>query len=351
MRLVDPENGAPLAGVRVRVLSSKHPLELISDSDGAIWLPMREDLERENPRIVIDRVGSTSLVWSFTASGETGNRRTRYLTLKDLRAIRTGDFHIYYSPGCEAAAGRVHEELQQQYRAIRSVTGLSPVKWAVAIVDTKDPGTDYFVVPETVALPVWCCSRQEIADGSFAKDNAHEWAQCSIDGRLRLADADIRNRFITDGLSEYIVFTHIGMRREYVKALEELQGDGYAAVDLLDKFRCLHVPLAKGLALEIRKTLAEHGFAPGYALSFVFWHELCREYGPGLPAAFLREMGLRETRTTEVAVRVLQELTGLQDIEGRLRRADVNTAIQILQSLQCTQPNLPPTGFGRDEVR
>ena len=79
--------------------------------------------------------------------------------------------------------------------------------------------------------------------------------------------------------------------------------------------------------------LESRGFAAGYPLSFVFWYELCEEHGAGLPAIFVERLGSEERRTTDAAVRLIEEIAGCHGILARLTKADVNHAIELLESL------------------
>ena len=68
-------------------------------------------------------------------------------------------------------------------------------------------------------------------------------------------------------------------------------------------------------------------------MSFVFWYKLCEEYGPDLPVIFLQKLQREEERSADAAVRLIEEITGRRDIIGKLKKADVNDAIEVLQFL------------------
>lgn len=347
LRLVDPEDASPLAGIRVSILSRKYPFDLESDSDGIIQFPLLEDLVKENPRIVIHREGRTGLVSSRTGHVRIGNLQAEYVTLHDKEVIATEEFHIYYCKECEGEAAIARHHLERQYETIRDITGLAPVKWGVVIMREKDEAKNYFV-PQQKGFPVWCYSMAQIHNGIFARVNAHEWTEYTLETNLHLREADVRNRFIHDGLSEYVAFRCSGLHEEAhewaLERLEKLRSKGVNVVNLLKQFRSLYFDVYQfGFLYFVRGELRPYwsyqeisrarGFPPGYPLSFVFWYNLCEEYGPGLPAEFLRRLSREEKPTADVAVRVLEEITGSRDIMDRLKRADVNAAIQVLQSL------------------
>ena len=342
LQLVDPEDDSPLSGIRVSILSRKYPFDLESDSNGIIQLPLLEDLKKENPRIVIHREGRTTLVCSGTAALRSGNRQAEYVTLDDKEVITTEKFHIYYGKECECEAALARQRLERQYEKIQEITGLAPVKWGVVIIPQQDETKNYIVPRQKLEFRVWCYSKAEIHDGTFARFNAHEWTELTIETNLHLGDTDVRNRFIHDGLSEYVQFKDCGLDEGDIELLEDLRKKGVSVVNLLKEFRSLRssgfgslhfVPGDLRPYRDFQEILKARGYPPGYPLSFVFWYNLCEEYGPGLPAEFLRRLKREQKPTADVAVRVLEEITGSRDIMDRLKRADVNAAIQVLQSL------------------
>ena len=347
--VVDPEDGSPLAGIRLSILSRKYPFDLESDSDGIIQFPLLEDLKKENPRIVIHPEGRTKpkYVVSFTGSFKKGNLQVENVMLHDKEVIATEEFHIYYCKECEAEAAIARQHLERQYETIREITGLRPIEWGVVIIREKDEAKNY-IVPQQKGFSVWCYSRAQIHNGSFAKVNAHEWTESTLATNLHLTDADMRNRFIADGLSEYVAFRDSGWYEEAhedaIERLEKLRSKGVNVVNLLKEFRLPHLHFLRfgSLYFSLREfrfyrdpgeILTGPDFSAGYPLSFVFWYNLCEEYGPGLPAEFLRRLSKEKKPTADVAVRVLEEITGSRDIMDRLKKADVNAAIQVLQSL------------------
>jgi hypothetical protein len=162
-----------------------------------------------------------------------------------------------------------------------------------------------------------------------------------LEARLRLYDADPANRFIGDGLAETASYRWAGLPEGYARPLEALAAEGATTVDLLQRFQAVRGRGRMDLA-RLRRLLDQQVFPPGYALSFVFWERLSEEHGPDLPRRFLSGLEQHHRRDHAAALAGLRELTRVQDLETRLRQADVSQALSRLASLSRRNPTPPP---------
>lgn len=68
LQMLDSKSGKPAGGVTVFILSTNQPMQLISDSNGWIQLPILEAWRRENPRLTNDYPKRLTVRATFTAT-------------------------------------------------------------------------------------------------------------------------------------------------------------------------------------------------------------------------------------------------------------------------------------------
>ncbi len=76
-------------------------------------------------------------------------------------------------------------------------------------------------------------------------------------------------------------------------------------------------------------TLAQNHQAAGYALSCLFWIDLCANHGEDLPRRFCAELKKRRTRNFPNCIRVLEKLTGKNDLGERLEQMNLKSALEL----------------------
>ncbi len=341
--LLDKRDGSPVADTQVTLVLGSRTWELTTSSAGVLRLPITPELEDGNPRVRIDHDGPLIARFTWTAKFGSENTATAVLSTDGMPAIDGKRCRVYYEPGTDGHARKAADQAERQWRLVTETTGLEPVEWAVFVFAEKDEDTNYIVPRAEDGLQVWAYCRAEIDSGHFARFNAHEWTEQTLVRRLALGDADSRNRFISDGLAEYVAFLSGGMEEGYESQLAKLRERGVEDVDLLKRFR--HVSGRGPVGPErLAEILEEQGYPAGYALSFVFWYQLCEEHSPEFPATFLGKLAEQPKRNSKAAIRLIEEITGRDDIRRRLRRANVAEAIGVIEKLKAAQEAGPGSG-------
>jgi hypothetical protein len=251
------------------------------------------------------------------------------VTPRGTEVITTEHFTIWYAPECAEEAETARRSLQLQYDAIKKATALEPVRWAVIIVPEMTPNAIYKVRQPKSATYVMCYPALDVRSGFYSGINAHEWTEMTIARRLNLYAHDRGNRFIGDGIAEYVAYLcdsrHVRDTADLVKLMEK----GTRKVNLLREFRAsiLLVP-------SIRLAAFGRTFGAGYELSFAFWHEVCRAHGEDIPARFLARLQDEKRWDSRRAIGILEELTGDASLRGKLEAADVKQAVELLESIK-----------------
>jgi len=330
LQVVDTQ-GQPAAGIEVTVASKTGHIRLVSDSKGMITLPLSDDLRRENPWIVPQKGQHGSIM--FLTGGRaiaTGEQRV-YVSLDDKEKIAGDHFTVWYPPECSAAALAARDVLARQCDLIKRVTGLEPVSWGVVILPEMAKDKSY------LAGFAWCYTAEEVQSTHFAKVNAHEWTEATITHTLRIYDADHANRFIGDGLAEYVAF--LDTSTQSARSLDGLKQAGRHSFDLLTNFRAVEGhPDDFASSKKMLELLDKQGCPEGYPLSFVFWYELSSQAGPDVPARFIAMMKDSKKKDSATAIRLLEQISGQKDLRRRLTEADVDNAISVIEKLKDAGP-------------
>jgi len=350
IQVATPEDKTPIEGFKLIVLSKAEPALLTSDSHGMIQVPVSATLRHENPLVMTDYKGPMSFyycgpeTWNVagTSLGATirGLMRNKpvEISTKGMWQTITGDFTVWYCPEYGPQAKKAEELLRRQYQVIRKTTGLAPVNWGVIILPEMRDDIPYVVSCAESGGRAWCYSAKEVDSGRFAEINAHEWTESTIDDHLRIYHYDRSNRFIGDGLAEYVSCLCVkaeGNRfcraDEVADYLEWLRDSGVQKVNLLKDFRSLWVllPTNSNIAEAVRK----EGRLEGYGLSLAFWDRLTREHGTDVPRQFIYRLRTSERHDSATAIRLLEDMTGEKDIRARLSGADIGEAIKALDEM------------------
>jgi hypothetical protein len=343
----DSETHAVLSGVTFEIRSKAGVVELTSDDDGIVRIPVAEELERENPWVVCTRERRTSLnlhrTMSLPSTGPPRTRRER-VTTQGKQSIAGNGFSVWFDPGLEDEAAKAATRMEEQRAVISRTIGIDPAPWGVILIETKQEDTTYVTQSPNPGISAWLYARGELNNGRFDATNTHEWTESTLNKALDLPSADPRNRFITDGLAEYVNFLATGRRPQLPKSLKELLDKRISSVNLLKNFQAV----SPGEGETIEEALLRSGYPPGYALSFTFWHRLCREHGNDLPAKFLSRVKSAEKRDSANLIRILSDLTGEPNLKKRLTKADVQEALDLLESLPKSKSALRRSGQARE---
>jgi hypothetical protein len=139
---------------------------------------------------------------------------------------------------------------------------------------------------------------------------------------------DRSNRWIGDGLSEYVSFITSGelapkvqastlrSRRLEIQNLLELE-ENRTSYNLIEEF-------LYGTEREDRVEVA------GYGVSLAFWLQIARKHSEGVIKTFWQRLSQRGFPSAKEAARILSELTG-EDIWAKLQKMDLHEVLRILE--------------------
>jgi hypothetical protein len=334
VQLLDGRTAAPLPDVEVTIGSSSHPVDLVSDADGWVRLPLRTEFVEENPPVFIRHPGPVDLHVAPMSSGRPAGRwdAVRCVSLDGMKSLEAGPLRVWCIEGQTARAAAVMNVLERQGALITEMTGLQPPAWGVVLLPQKDRNVQYVPAGQGTTV-AWVHSEGEVSSGEFERDNMRRWTSMTIERTLGLLEADPRNRFICDGLGEWLASQDVGLPDGYGDGLRELQERGIRWITLPDRFVATRPAAHYGMVGE-PEDLTPEATSAGYALSFAFWKELSAEHGSDFPARFLARMSARENRDTGTAVDVLSDMTEGADVGRLLRNASVDHALALIEGLQ-----------------
>lgn len=330
--LVDPKTDQPASGARLIVETEPEELVLEADRVGQVLIPVRSELFLENPSIRIEPEGVNFLVRLSGGLMVQSSEKPRFridsvelLSSHEMNKLGDARVAVFYVEVDSALAREILPELRRTRGVVKTTLGLEPRSWAVMVGgEQQEPGVFYLTVPAPGYDSTWSCFREEWKRGQFLDVNVHEWVETTLTSRLATLYDDPRNRFIGDGLAELVAWRACGLRDNYGDSLSPALLGNRETVDLLADFRVM-----SGKAFHHRKferEVEKHGFVPGYALSFAFWHELIENHGADLPSRFVQQIAKKPRVRADEAIAVLEELTGDDTIRNRVRSADVEAA-------------------------
>ncbi len=327
--LVDRQTGKPATNGQLILETKPQPIVLRSNSAGQVMVPVRQDLLTVNPIMRAEPPGIDTVV-SLTATIHGQIEEVEVSSALDLQQIGDERVAVFSQPKDAALAKKVLRELMRARTEVRNLLGLEPERWAVIVGPKRERDVLYMTVPASGYDSTWMCFREEWESGEFMRTNVHEWVESTIESRLSLYQ-DPRNRFIGDGLAEYASWRLYGLGSDYQNRLAPALVP-QAKVDLLSAFQA--VPGSAFHRRKFDRGIAKHGYSPGYALAFVFWHDLIKRNGNRMPARFVATLAQFRPVTAERAIASLEALTGEDNIEAQLRNMDVARARATIQRLR-----------------
>lgn len=307
---------APAQGVMYVLETESGRLEHISDDNGEVlfWVPRRKFsvikayAYSHGP---IESKSSLATCVELPSLGFFGILRA-FLKIRNV-PIETGEgmpelkedgIRVLYPPGHEDDARRVLSSLKQSKAVIDSTlnTGLTPLK--VILGESADPkiyvgGALGTAVDPTNRQLFWAIP--------------HEWVETSLHDHYGIyEDPTSQTRWIGDGLANYAAF-EIEKRycpEELSQLYDEflLGDDPDRVVDLRTWGEATWMNLAGGRSVG----------AAGYVYAPYFWAKAVEKSGnPELIPEFLEEFRQSEDKSSEAAIAILTELSGL-DIEAEM---------------------------------
>jgi hypothetical protein len=241
VRQVDAKNGQPASNVVVSILSAQHPLQLRTDAQGIMRLPLVLTYLEENPRPKHNHRGRLTVNFTSTAAFSFGtNEHQETVALHDKFTLTNESVIVYYPVGLGTAARETLRELQRGRDFLAQSLGIPPRPWGVVLPPEKRTNVDYVVTGTNPGRQVWSYAVAELQSGRLAQINTHEWTEQTLDPSLGLYEADRRSRFIGDGLAEWMAWRHAGLPENYTKNLESLVQEKKTKVDLLRQLQSIH---------------------------------------------------------------------------------------------------------------
>lgn len=338
VHVLDPQNNLPISDVKFTIRSDNGLIELVTDKNGILRIPVSESLRKENPPLIKDYPKKLKLMFGLTGRGSMLNtdREIHIVSLAEKKRIQETTLTVWYSPDHEAEAESVLDQMKRQRQIIEHATGLEPSPWGVILVSEV---TDVnLLFPLQCGTTVWPFLLDDLKSGRFSRTNTHEWTENTIERHLNLHDKDKmhRNRFVVDGLADYIAFLHAGLPAHYEEPLIKILTDGIEQVNLLKDFQSVRYRSSHVTVKDIKKNLRdrEKVFAAGYPLSFVFWYQLCEENGATLPALLLKELQEEKQQDADSIIAILERITKRDNIRKSIENADVQQAISLIEKLR-----------------
>lgn len=327
--LVDRQTGKPATNARLILDTKPEPLVLRSDSAGQVMVPVTKSLISANPVMRAEPPGIDTVV-SLTATIHGQIEDVEVSSALELRKIGDANVAVFSEPEDAALARKVLAELMRARKEVRRLLGLEPERWAVIVGPKRKRDVLYMTVPASGYDSTWMCFREEWDTGEFMRTNVHEWVESTIESRLSLYN-DPRNRFIGDGLAEYASWRLYGLGPEYRDRLSP-SAIQQESVDLLTAFQA--VPGSAFHRKKFDKGIAKHGYSPGYALAFVFWHDLLKEHGTRVPSRLVASLIQHRPVSVERAIATLELITGEEGLEQQLRNMNVDEARRTIGRLR-----------------
>ncbi len=276
-----------------------------------------------------------------------GGEPSQKIKISSMNRLERGSFIIYYDDH-RSLVEEVADVLEQIWQIPRERLGISLGSFRIAIIAPRDEeATNWngalieMSLLETIFIligwqapifPLWfpykVSSLQELGSMelfSIYWAIPHEAMENSV---VKKIYHDRSNRWIGDGLSEYVSFIASGelapkvrsstlrSRRLEIQNLLEREGNR-TSYNLVQEF-------LYGTELEDRVELA------GYGVSLAFWLQIAQKHGEGVIKTFWQRLSQRGFPSAQEAAQILSELTG-EDIWSKLQKMDLHEALRTLE--------------------
>lgn len=325
VHLHDADTGDPLSDARLVIGTEPETLVLETDQLGQVLIETDSKLLEENPIVRIEP--NERAVLKSNISGSLRGHTMKSVQLhsaSDLKKLGDSRSAVFYPSKDLRLAREVNAQLLRCREGIESNLGLEPIRLSVILgPETQESHVMYLTATAPGYEVTWLCFRKKWDSGEFMQTIAHEWTESTLIAHLSLYD-DPRNRFIGDGLAELVQWKLYGHPQDYGERISPDQVGDHETVDLLSAFQA--IPGKIFYRRKFDRGIAKHGYAPGYALAFAYWHELTEKHGATLPRRFVKKMSGKKSVTNEEAIEILSQLTGDKTIESQVRAVNVEDA-------------------------
>jgi len=284
---------------------------------------------------------------SYVRVGYGGETSPEKIKISAMNRLERNPFIIYYDKHNRSLAEEVAGILEQIWRIPQERLGLALGSFRVALIVPKEEATNWngalieMSLLETIFIwigwqspifPLWfpynVSTLQELGSMelfSIYWAIPHEAMENSV---VKKIYHDRSNRWIGDGLSEYVSFITSGelapkvqasilrSRRLEIQNLLELE-ENRTSYNLIEEF-------LYGTEREDRVEVA------GYGVSLAFWLQIAQKHGEGVIKTFWQRLSQQGFPTAKEAARILSELTG-EDIWAKLQKMDLHEVLRTLE--------------------
>ena len=326
-----PDGKIPPQGPKLEILSSTGRIVLNSDTSGFIRFPFNLDLVRENP--TISKLGDENYVFEarLTSSARKGVTKRIELSAKGKDSVGDDSIRVWYPPGSKMKADLVLKQCRLAYRFIHTELGVTPPPWGVNLIREDLSEANQTTLQAYPQWYTWSYPIEEALSSKGKQVNTHEWVEYTLEqlGIEQSSSPQGSNRFVLDGLSEYLSIRFTGyMPSDYLSRLTKLVNRDITVINLAMEFKA---PTANHASPDqLRRELER--FTAGYPLSYVFWEHTSSEYGRDLPKRFINKIQKLEKVDYETCIHTLEELTGAS-LKHELEAMDLHKAVQLINHL------------------
>lgn len=338
--------GEPVPGVKLVLVTKKAHLESVSDENGEVilWVS-RKDCKKIKAIAYGHQFFKQVFAWTFSGVSESKHvgiftifrvlreaRNIPIITGEEMKEIKEGKIRILYPAGYEEGAEITLDAMIRGKAVIDSVVGmrLAPFK---AILSPNSffrlhAGGGWGVDPEPDSSDLF---------GTFV----HEWVETSLDKLYEIYNDDeiTYTRWIGDGLANYAKFTVAKVF--YPDELGELYDEEYPHYD---PDKTYDLKEWKSPTVTNPQGGRSVGFF-GYMIAPYFWAKVVDKSGnPELIPQFLEDYFQSEDKSSEAAIEILTELSGL-DIEAEM----VITGKEFRENVGRYWPEPPSSSVNKSE--
>jgi len=313
--------GEPVPGVKLEVETRKAQLEGISDENGEVvlWVSRKD---RRKIKAMAYGQQPFKQRFSFTFSGESESEHVGLLTIfrvlrearnmpiitgEGMEKLTEGNIRVLYPVGYEEAAQITLDAMLAGEAVIDSVVGMRLIQFKAILSPDSfrrlHAGGGWGVEPEPDSSDLF---------GSFV----HEWVETSLNKLYYVYYGDdvTYTRWIGDGLANYAAFTVAELFYPQDRGLGQLYDE---ELPCYDPDKTYDLKEWKSPTVTNPQGGKSVGFF-GYMIAPYFWAKVVEKSGnPELIPEFLEAYQVSEDKSSEAAISILAELSGL-DIEAEM---------------------------------
>ncbi|MBN2380491.1 hypothetical protein JXM67_11890 [candidate division WOR-3 bacterium] len=313
--------GEPVQGVKLELDIKKTHLENVSDENGEVvlWVS-REDRKKIKARAYGHQSFEQVFAWTFSGESESEHvgiftlfrvfrqaRKMPIVTGEGFEEFEEANIRILYPAGYASQAQVCLDAMIKGKAVVDSVVGMRLFPFKV-ILNADD-------TPRLQAGGGWCVGPEPDSSDLF-HTFIHEWVEMSLDRLYDIYDDEevTYTRWIGDGLANNAAFSVSEKYYPRARGLKQLHDEKLPGYDPEKTY-------------DLKKwkspTLTNPGGGKsvglfGYLIAPYFWAKVVDKSGnPELIPEFLEEYRQSEDKSSEAAIAILTELSGL-DIETEM---------------------------------